>query len=73
MASASSHVDRRYRYLRGLWPRATSSMVAAYKEKEFQHLCKALARISTAADPLPNRHAVRLGGHILSRDLWAVP
>ena len=24
----------------------------------FQHICKALARISVAADPLPNRHAV---------------
>ena len=35
--------------------------------------CVAWQSLSVAADPLPNRHAVRLGGHILSRDLWAVP
>ena len=38
---------------------AASSSVANYKAKEWEHLCKALARIDIATEPLPNRHAVR--------------
>ena len=56
--SASVHADRRYRYMRGLWSKASSASVANYREKEFQHLCKALARISVAAQHLPDRHSV---------------
>ena len=52
--SASAHVDRRYRYLRGLWAKASSSSIANYREREFIHLCRALARISLCEKPLPN-------------------
>ena len=58
MASSSAHVDKRYLYLRGLFTRSSNSAVANYKEKEWLHLCKVLARISLATEPLPNRSAV---------------
>ena len=56
---ADAHADKRYKYLRGLWSRACAGSVATYRDKEFQHLCKALARISVVREALPNRHAVR--------------
>ena len=58
-SSSSTHEDRRFRYLRGLFLRAKDATVANYREKEWQHLCKALARISLSDVPLPNRQAVR--------------
>ncbi len=60
--SASVHADRRYRYMRGLWSKASSASVANYREKEFQHLCKALARISRLfSDSAFGRRIVEIG------------
>ena len=59
MTSAATHADKRYRYMRGLWQRASSSSVVGYRDKEFQHLCKALTRISVCREALQSRHAVR--------------
>ena len=58
-SSSAEHVDRRYRYLRGLFARASAATVANHREKEWLHLCKALARISVSDVALPNRQAVR--------------
>ena len=59
MSTSRDAEDKRYLYLRGLFKHASSTQTANYREKEFIHLCRALARISLAGESLTSRHAVR--------------
>lgn len=59
MAAASTRVDKRYKYLRAIWPKVASGQIANHCEKEWIHLCRVLARISLASEPLTSRFAVR--------------
>ena len=62
--------DCRIGYIRSLWRHARSAD-AAYKEKHWQHLCAAIARLAVEERHVPDRHMVRdcingIGGATLS-------
>jgi hypothetical protein len=58
-AAQRSSLPAHHQRARSPFRALAAQAVANYREKEWQHLCKALCRISLADEPITSRHAVR--------------